>query len=380
MLTYNTPESFVLTPSMYQYADSFIIEMWGGGGAGGCQCWCHFTIGGGSGSYIKAFIYTYQNNFNVTVGYGGNRTRLDTNGGNGGYTQISNTNINLIAEGGYNNGTGGKVLSAIINNDDIIYMRLPGQHGFSEPLYNDGYYSYAPGCNGGSAPYGGVGGIYNIWNKRNGTFPGGGGCCVPFYGSWCSNAYYSPSDMNELLPSGANGGVIFYFTPRLLPTSTATICASQTLSPFATISASQLSSSSVIISASQTLSPSATISASQSSSSSVTMSASQTLSSFATISVSQTPSPSAIISISQTYTLVITNYSSTYYTELPASYDSITKEMLVDVVVILCIVTTIIALLILFILIIYCIKSNTNNINIDINCSQKVISALVDDI
>jgi hypothetical protein len=348
MLTYDTPQSFVLTPSMYQYADSFIIEMWGGGGAGGCQCWCHGTIGGGSGSYIKALIHTYQNNFNVTVGYGGNRTRYDTDGGNGGYTQISNTNIDLIAEGGYNNGTAGKVLSSIINNDDIIYMRLPGQHGFHQLSYNYGHSSYAPGCNGGSAPYGGTGGSFG---SNAATFPGGGGSCEPFYGSWCANTYYSPFTMNELLPSGANGGVIFYFAPRLLPTS----------------------SSSATTSASQTPSPSATISASQSSSSSVTISASQSY-----ISASQIPRPSVTISTTLTYMLTITkhpiNYSSTSYTELPTCYNSITKEMLIDIVVILCIVSIIIALLILFILIVYCIKSNTNNINIDINCSQKVIS------
>ena len=216
MITFDQPGNFILTPEMYYYADNFIIEMWGGGAAGGCSC-CedpyHSTHGGGSGSYIKAYINTYQNNFNITIGHGGffNASCYNHNGDksylfalNGGNTSIINQNINLMTGGGYintyfsgSNDLGGKIFSLILHNsNDIIYMN------------NQGY----SGCNfyttGGSAPYGGSGGgnIVNGVNIWNGLFPGAGGAYI---GNDDCNRYYCDS---LIIPYGANGGIILYLS------------------------------------------------------------------------------------------------------------------------------------------------------------------------
>jgi hypothetical protein len=142
MLTFDTPGSFVLTPAMYHYADSFIIEMWGaGGGSAYCGGPGEWDSGpGGSGAYIQSLIYTNQSNFDVVIGRGGYSNISTTiscgyvycdffQWQNGGYTSITNNNLNFIAGGGTNNGYPGNTTTLTTDNRTKIYQSLSGYYG-----------------------------------------------------------------------------------------------------------------------------------------------------------------------------------------------------------------------------------------------------------
>lgn len=213
MLTFDTPGSFILTPAMYHYADSFIIEMWGAGGAGGC------TYGGNSGAYIEAMIYTYQSNFSVVIGKGGYSNMSPTCSNNcslsfqyetqndGGYTSLTGGFVNFTANGG-NGGTGpymGEATTSILSGDTrtIIYHQSSGCY---VNYYGCANYQCVDGA---SSTFGGNGGKYNDAVNMNGSFPGGGG----------SAAYVIPNGTCSMItiPMGGNGGIILYLSPKNQP-------------------------------------------------------------------------------------------------------------------------------------------------------------------
>lgn len=288
MITFDTPENFILTPAMYYYADSFIIEMWS---AGGCPCGCGYA-GGGSGSYIKALIYTDQKNFSMCIGNGGyiplstmNFCPLTYDYANGGNTSLHNDVINLIAGGGYkySNSSGGKIFSLTSNNhQNIIYEKFNGTNGGVNCLclYSGGdcdFRQSCDGCNGGSTPYGGSGSISGSY--LNGSQPGGGG------GGVCRDVNHNcPSDgfCNNMNPgSGGDGKIILYLTPQIFtstptPTQIFTQTSSSTISSNTTITTA--TSPTTFISSSPSISSSPTTSISSSDTTIISISSSPTTS------------------------------------------------------------------------------------------------------
>jgi len=172
MLVYDQPGNFILTPEDYQYADSFIVEMWSGGASSDeylvdCSS-IQGGIGGGSGAYLKAFINTHQMNFNMSVGAGVAYCQSNIPYGSDGInTHIINDKINFTLSGGYTNGTGGKVISKV--NHDIsnqIYAYYNGQIGLTSSINSQTIgascnYEGSKYGNGGSTPFGGIGGKNN---------------------------------------------------------------------------------------------------------------------------------------------------------------------------------------------------------------------------
>jgi hypothetical protein len=210
-ITFDTPGSFVLTPSMYRYADRFIIKMWGAGGAGGC------TFGGSAGAYIGAIIYTNQSNFDVVIGRGGYGNAKPTCSDNlcqsvfqyqesndGGSTTFSNSFINFTANGGAGGGGSRYYATVSTSPDDTLtttYQQLR--------RYEQKYYSWLStnNANGMYAMYGGGGGIYNDTANIDGFFPGGGGSAALVTSTGTCATF--------TIPTGANGAVVLYLVPKI---------------------------------------------------------------------------------------------------------------------------------------------------------------------
>lgn len=205
-----------ITPKDYNFKDNIIVEAWGAGGAG-CTC-SGYSIGGGSGGYIKSSIKTEQSTFNITVGSGmkGNITQNYCYLINNpiGMTTIKKNNITLFSAGA--GGTcdipafflqnGGK---NIINNIKNV-LSLNGNSGIYGDSTNCGQMLRAHNgiitklnCRGAHAPYGGRGGngcFLPYINAQNGDSPAGGG------GSGINKRE------NILLNAdGADGGFIIYY-------------------------------------------------------------------------------------------------------------------------------------------------------------------------
>lgn len=193
MLTFDTPGSFILTPEMYRYANSFIIEMWGAGGAGGTLYgYCYnnnYGYAGCPGQYYSTTVYTNQSIFYVTIGQGGYNNMSSVCSSNicslsyselsinGGYTSLSGQNISIAVSGGNNGGC------ASSNHE-------------------------CDNLNGSNAVYGGPGGIYKDPENINGSFPGGGASSMYFTWIW------EDSCSLITIPSGGNGGIILYLSPK----------------------------------------------------------------------------------------------------------------------------------------------------------------------
>lgn len=196
MISFNEPGIYSLPPKKYKHAKNLIVEMWSAGGGGGalsCGNGCGITYGGGggSGAYIKTFIETKQETFEIIVGKGGrggNGSNIECNplfpyqiGTPGGYTSLANKkmDINIVLSGGEGSnstiygGYGGSIVSLQGVKNSIYSEGQNGHKPFSE---GQGTGVKLISGFGGSAPSGGIGGIIvNREKSVNGGNPGGGG-------------------------------------------------------------------------------------------------------------------------------------------------------------------------------------------------------------
>src|SRR5437879_1158539 len=72
MISFDEPGIYSLSPKKYKHAKNLIVEMWSAGGGGygspcGNQCGIPYSGGGGSGAYVKGFIETKQETFEIIV-------------------------------------------------------------------------------------------------------------------------------------------------------------------------------------------------------------------------------------------------------------------------------------------------------------------------
>ncbi len=212
LLTYRSAGDYVVTPADYHFSDNLIIEAWSAGGSGGVNVFETYTqfCGGGSGGYVKINIKTYQQNFIVRVGHGGeglleyNGTpaSIKCNGTSGQLTQFISNKFNLTISGGSSgcfptgNGTGGSVT---ISNNQTSGLIVPGNSG---TLLKTGGWGVA--ISGGSAPFGGEGGSNDLfdWMSHSGEFPGGGG-----------NSFWPQGTVSKYnLSKGGDGLLNIYFS------------------------------------------------------------------------------------------------------------------------------------------------------------------------
>jgi hypothetical protein len=206
-ITFSNPGNYQLTPQDYHYSSQIIVEMWGAGG-GGCSADC--GIGGGSGAYIKATINTNLETFNLTVGLGGKGgdelsyslntyyaypwcsgytdMGLPMCGHNGTDTILTSYSNRLVAGGGKNGNFSGYTCSYYgsrmsmapnrWNNGTKFITTIDGTIDISSNGYSgDVCHNRLSGCNnlcynsdvlivggdGANSPYGGFGGIGNIY-------------------------------------------------------------------------------------------------------------------------------------------------------------------------------------------------------------------------
>jgi len=292
-LVYDKPGTFILTPLDYNNANSIMIELWSGGAAG------NSFYGGGSGSYVNAFINTNNENFTLIVGKGGNHDPIDKSGGNGSLSSIVGNNINITLGGGlsfceknvsqhnYNNynlcSNGGHIIKILCNYPNcFLNEKINGSSGSSIPCsssntcgqYNN--YCYINTGNGGQAPNGGKGGCnsnnydnmsclvyqYSTTNSRqecfnndingtNGNQPGGGGgAYYIYYSRNLYNHHYYP-----VYPgNGGDGMIKIYYVSNCIPTQSPSI--SSSFSPSTSLSTSPSTSPSISPSTSHSISSS----------------------------------------------------------------------------------------------------------------------------
>jgi hypothetical protein len=209
--TFDQPGNYVLSPEDYGYASQIIVELWGAGG-GGCSGNC--GIGGGSGAYIKAKVYTLNQSFNITVGLGGKGgdgyveyfyppsyhptiwgANSTFSGNDGEDTIFLSNDVNLIVGGGkkgnntlagyWNNNYG--ILKSLINNGEILEAKN-GYDGDSCTYTN----SYFPRCVTRNC-------LFSI-NAGNGGGLGGKGSI-----SHTGNVYICHNGTSISTPINANG-------------------------------------------------------------------------------------------------------------------------------------------------------------------------------
>ncbi|XWV24785.1 putative ORFan [Tupanvirus deep ocean] len=229
MLTYQTPGTYLLKPEDYYYSDTIIFELWGGGAGGGNPepKPCTSCGGGGGGSYLKAFVKTNNQTFNITIGAGGSGGRGDykifgsnntdyqgTSGSHGESTMVisldHNHVVNLVAGGGFSGdvgGIGGNVLSTK-GSDNYIAIQGQSQQYFGHPTLT---YLFV----GGNGAVGGSGGNTYVNTKlhdihyfivgSSGGFPGGGGFGMS------STTFTDTNNSTTTCGSGANGSVVIYY-------------------------------------------------------------------------------------------------------------------------------------------------------------------------
>lgn len=193
----------------YYCVDNLLIEIWGAGGCGSCL---RSYIGGGSGAYIKTSISTGLRDIMIHVGHGGSGilgfewTSASSSGCNVSFCNTTSDrdswikigdDVHLVAGGGsdgcddgdYTGGKGGTVSTKSKNN----IIAIPGNSGI-------------PMSDGGSAPFGGIGGRGSADFGEPGTIPGGGG---GYIGDDCCPVY--PATTRDL-SKGADGMVNIYLT------------------------------------------------------------------------------------------------------------------------------------------------------------------------
>jgi len=218
---FSVPGQYLLTPSVYGQAESFVVEIWSGG-AGGVSGDIEDLLGfpGGSGAYIKALIFTNQVNFLIKVGSGGNGgfIRYTENGTESSLVTTDSDDVILIALGG-NINMGGTVHNWTVSEAfGRIFSTTDGSNGEPIECWNKHCY----GGSGGSAPNGGAGGItvngisdclyIKDYNKccSDGKFPGGGG--APTAG-FCTDIQNNNECFRSVSKSGngAHGAVIIHY-------------------------------------------------------------------------------------------------------------------------------------------------------------------------
>jgi hypothetical protein len=172
---------------------SLDAEAWGGGGGGAKGSSAAHGEGGGSGAYARKVLSVEPGaTVSITVGAGGvSYTGSGGAAGNGGDTTLSVTidgvatvvtagggeGATVVVADGGSRGTGGTATGGDIN--------ISGQNGA------DGVDGTMPSGIGGSAPFGGNGGLPDAVSNSAAQWPGGGG----------AGGAVAASD-------GANGGVI----------------------------------------------------------------------------------------------------------------------------------------------------------------------------
>ncbi|XWV26027.1 putative orfan [Tupanvirus soda lake] len=236
MLTYQTPGTYLLKPENYSYSDTVIFELWGAGAGGGDPepKPCIRCGGGGGGSYLKAFIKTNNQTFNITVGSGGYGGRGDfkffgnnskhyqgIGGSNGESTIVINLDgnhvVNLVAGGGFSGdigGIGGYVLS-MEGSENYIAIQGSSHQYLGHPTLESLFI-------GGNGAMGGSGGntyfntklhdMYYLVVGHSGGFPGGGGFGMS------STTFTNTHNSTTTCGSGGNGAVIVYYEKNTQPT------------------------------------------------------------------------------------------------------------------------------------------------------------------
>jgi len=163
-----------------------MVELWGGGGAGGAgflpvNGTLYAGGGGGSGAYaFNVFTVTPGANYTVTVGGGGAASSFAALISAGGGSPGSDATASGPGAGGRGGVTSGSLLPIIGN---------PGQSGSTD--------NSNLGGNGGSAPRGGSGGWGNQ-DQKDGQFGAGGGGGAP-------------NVQNGAGGRGGQGGVIVHY-------------------------------------------------------------------------------------------------------------------------------------------------------------------------
>lgn len=253
-IKYYAPGEYTLNPINYNHKNKLLVEMWSAG-AGGSPC---PGKGGGSGSYIKFYVNTFQKPFNINVGRGGiggitsdcNRKNFEeVDGESSSFISRYDRTINVTLSGGTHEGNrypidnGGKIIS-----EKGIYTlyKQNGQNSYPyfcigqcDCIYRRG--KLIAGF-GGNAPFGGYGGHASSFTSSNqqhgysdyecspyhhninecinrirynndfilhGQTPGGGGRGTFYseYGCQCSTDGCSTG----VAGNGGNGTVIIYF-------------------------------------------------------------------------------------------------------------------------------------------------------------------------
>lgn len=207
---------------------SITVECWGaGGGGGGASGGTGSTGqagGGGGGAYASKVVSVVAGeNYNVTVGVGGNGGATGANSGSVGTSSSFGSSI-VVATGGTGGGgapvtTAGFAGSGADTSSCIGDVKYPGGNGAAGKntvAKNSGGGGGAAGSsnNGGAASLatGGLGGVSGGGNGANGTTSAAGDGVTPSgYGGGGSGAYSSTSG-SKPGGKGANGFVKISYT------------------------------------------------------------------------------------------------------------------------------------------------------------------------
>jgi hypothetical protein len=243
-LKYTTPGNYVLTPKDYNYVEKIEVEIWGAGGGG------DIDGAGGSGGYMRTFLNTNQEKFNITIGMGGlignpNEEIVQEYGGNGSdsvvekITSIPFRKEGVIAYGGnagkcrtYTDGCGYGAFESVHHyyKDGKITSDkgYPGRNGQKTVV---GYYdvshvhTYLSNGKGGNAINGGSGSPPCIDNllRYNYMNPGGGSGGMVNSPGCCGICCEINKNMKEIIKTAGNGTVIIYFNGTKKTTGTTDI-------------------------------------------------------------------------------------------------------------------------------------------------------------
>jgi len=250
ILTYDKPGTYFLTPTNYENASSFIINLWSAGMAGTVN-----GNGGCSGAFATMNIISQNENFNLIIGKGGNSCSYANHCTfdyycSGITSSINNYRINVTLGCEINSITN-KVISQNCYNYSgcVLLDKINGNAG--KPKIDAGLNSCNMPCNGdsfyvgtgvgGYAPFGGFGGclgncesIVAVYcdsykmNGTNGNSPGGGGGAAfcDTFNNYCGDVYGG---------SGGSGLAIIYYEPTLTQTITPTTTITPTITPTSTM-------------------------------------------------------------------------------------------------------------------------------------------------